>query len=461
MPLLSSRFVSRRFFVSGGVALTISLMRPAMAQTPASRPAATRQHVLRASRGDALLRGAKKERTAVWCYDGVIPGPTLRARRGREMSVRLVNELPEPTTIHWHGIRLANAMDGTPYLNQPPVDSGAGFDYVFTPPDAGTFWYHPSQFFSVQLERGLCGALIVEEDAPIDVDRDIILICDDWRLTVDGVIDEANLPATPGVIPGGIGEHFTVNGSPAPDIAVRTNERLRLRIINAAHARVMSLRLERHSVTVVAFDGQPADPFVARDSRVLLAPGNRVDLFVDTALAPGSTAALILEENSRDITMARLAYESSDMVRPRRRDDIGPLPANPLPQRMDFRNALRIDHSLGDSLAAVSPVWARIGKADDRLGGRPLFSVKRGRTVMLALPNRTTRHYAMHVHGHHFRLLDNLDDGWKPYWLDTVLIPARATARVAFVADNPGKWMIYCQPIESHASGMAAWFEVA
>src|SRR5690606_2447895 len=107
-----------------------------------------------------------------------------------------------------------------------------------------------------------------------------------------------------------------------------------------------------------------------------------------------------------------------------------------------------------------APVWSLAGRASDGHSGPPLFSVKRGRTVMLAFENRTAWPHAMHIHGHHFRLLDNLDDGWQPYWLDTLLIARGETGRIAFVADNPGKWMIHCHMLEHQETGMAAWFEV-
>jgi FtsP/CotA-like multicopper oxidase with cupredoxin domain len=106
-------------------------------------------------------------------------------------------------------------------------------------------------------------------------------------------------------------------------------------------------------------------------------------------------------------------------------------------------------------------IWSLAGRASDGHSGQPLFTVKRGRTVMLALANRTAFSHAMHVHGHHFRLLDRLDDGWKPFWLDTVVVPSQQTWRIAFVADNPGKWMLHCHMLEHQETGMAAWFEVS
>jgi FtsP/CotA-like multicopper oxidase with cupredoxin domain len=127
-----------------------------------------------------------------------------------------------------------------------------------------------------------------------------------------------------------------------------------------------------------------------------------------------------------------------------------PLPPNPLPERMDFQRSLKLDVRIDGKAADLQ----ELAKA------RPLFSVKRGRTVMLGFVNRTTSAQALHLHGHHFRLLDSLDDGWKPFWLDTLPVPASQTARIAFVADNPGKWLIRSHPVEEQDASMAAWFEV-
>jgi FtsP/CotA-like multicopper oxidase with cupredoxin domain len=230
----------------------------------------------------------------------------------------------------------------------------------------------------------------------------------------------------------------------------------------------------------MAVDGQPAEPFVAREGRVTLGPGSRVDLFLDATLAPGDVAPLVVGNADAEVALARLVYEKGSPARQAPRPQPKALPANPLPQRMDFRTALRVDVPLdGGAMATMAagprgrpirpqpaegfsgaPVWALAGKASDGHHGPPLFSVERGRVVVLALANRTAFAHAMHPHGHHFRLLDNLDDGWKPFWLDTVVVPPGATWRIAFVADNPGKWMLHCHMVEHQETGMAAWFEV-
>jgi FtsP/CotA-like multicopper oxidase with cupredoxin domain len=336
------------------------------------------------------------------------PGPALRLRRGDELRVRLHNDLAEPTAIHWHGVRLVNAMDGAPGLTQTPVAPGATFDYRFTVPDAGTFWYHAPVTWAGERLRGPFGSLQVDEREPVTVDRDHLLLVD-ARPTADL----------------------------ASDLRLRRNERLRLRLVNAS-GRLLRLRLERLSAWVMAIDGQPSEPFQARDGRVALGPGNRIDLFSDATLAAGQTAALMAEDERSDRALLRLPHSEEPPLRPAPLPAPGALPSNGLPERMDFRSALRPELSIA---------------AERTTRAAPLFTARRGSTVVLACRNPGDEPRVLHLHGHSFRLLDRLDDGWKPFWLDTAVVAPRQTLRIAFVADNPGKWLIEAEP-------SVAWFEV-
>jgi FtsP/CotA-like multicopper oxidase with cupredoxin domain len=385
-------------------------------------PFSTRRQVLGTGLAAALLGGPEAFgqsdgfrviRARDGGYDGTVPGPLLRVRRGEELKVRLINELAAETSIHWHGVRGPNRMDGTS-LTQKAVAPGESFDYRFIPPDAGTFWYH-----SLRAGQNLHGLLIVDEPQAVEVDRDVALILD--------------------AAPAGV----TVNGLAALDIPVAANERLRLRLLNAGR-RVVTLRLDRHQATVVAIDGQPAEPFAARESRLTLAPGNRADLFLDAVLEPGAGASITAQDEGAEAPIVRLVYEKTP-AHAALRGEIMPLPPNPLPQRMDFRGSLRAELRLD---------------APGDLPAAPLFAVTRGRTVMLALANRTDLPRIVHIHGHCVRLLDALDDGWKPFWLDTIPCMPQQVTRVAFVADNPGKWLLHARAIGADTQS-AAWFEVA
>jgi FtsP/CotA-like multicopper oxidase with cupredoxin domain len=356
-------------------------------------------------------------------FEGTIPGPLLRLRRGEELKVRLVNETQAPAAIHWHGVRVPNAMDGSA-LAQKAVPPGGRFDYRFTPPDAGTFWYRASPLSGPS--RSLFGPLIVGETPPIQAD------------------DETSLAFS------NTGDTFRVNGAASLDIAAWPNHRVRLRLINAGD-RFVTLRIDDHPMHVIAIDGQPAEPFLSRNSQITLSPGNRADVLVDCVMKASTIAPIVLRNGDADTPIARLVY-GNGVVPPGATMPPGyagqavkPLPPNPLPERMDFRNALRVELAL-DKTAAEIPA-------------QPLFSARRGRTVQLALKNTSGAPGVVHIHGHSVRLLDALDDGWKPFWLDTILCAPQQTTRVAFVADNPGKWLLDARPVGADRSQFA-WFEV-
>ena len=414
---------SRRALLTGSAGAVACAMLGTRASAQAVlNPVADGFRVLRATSASSIPRGSSD--APAWGYDGSVPGPLLRVRQGDEVKIQLVNELATATAIHWHGVQAPNATDGVPYLTQPAVEANPVFNYRFRARDAGTFWYHAPSTLPGQLERGLYGVLIVDEKTPVEVDRDVVLAFDE-------------------------------RSRPAETIATKSNERLRIRLLNAAKARTASFRFERHAIRVMAIDGQPAEPFLAHENRVSLGPGNRIDVFLDAALEPGVSASIFLDEAGRETEFARLAYDGAQKRRASPLPDPRPLPANPLPARVDMRNAFRIEAPLHDS---PKPVWTNVAPSPGPFGP-PLFSVKRGRAVVLAFPNQSDTAYAIHLHGHHVRLLDTLDDGWKPFWLDTVMAGPHRTTRVAFVAGNPGKWLMHAQPL-GREIGMVSWFEV-
>ena len=193
---------------------------------------------------------------------------------------------------------------------------------------------------------------------------------------------------------------------------------------------------------MMALDGQPAEPFPARNGALVLAPGARADAFVDAA----TSAPFLLHDGKEARQVGRLTVSGKldrrvPLLPPQ------PLPPNYLPDRLDLKGALRFDIALG----AADAGWIR--PANFSTSSAPAFRTKAGRTVVLALKNPAPVATVFHLHGHSFRLLDKLDDGWKPFWLDTLAVAPRDTARGAFVADNPGKWLI-------EADGLLTWFEV-
>ena len=468
--------MNRRSFLSAaGSAFALSALAPG----PSAAKASAGVRVLEARQATAPLMGAAAAPTAVWAYDGRVPGPVIRAKQGEELRLRFENGLAQPSTVHWHGIRIDNAMDGVAGLTQDPVPPGGGFDYVFTPPDAGTFWYHPHNRTWEQMARGLYGLLIVEEDEPPAVDRDLALAFDDWRLGADGQIDEASLGHMRDRSHAGrLGNWLTVNGVSQPELPLRKGERLRLRLANCCNARVLSLRLDGHAAWLVALDGQPIAPYQPDDGVVTLAPAQRADLVVDAVLGPGARTAILEVGGDHAVETAYLAYRPGAPLREAPLPAPAALPANPLPTALDLGSALRQEllmeggamgrmqgarhrgRRLGmRELVGQGMAWAFNGTAG--MTDEPLLRVARGRTAVIDMVNDTAWPHALHLHGHHFRVVerDGRPQGETP-WRDTVLLQRGERAAVAFVADNPGKWMLHCHMLEHQAAGMATWIEV-
>ena len=474
---MPARFpLTRRRLLQGGLALgAVNLSLPALVR--AGEPRA-----LTAGPGEALLLEQGQPKTRTWLYDGVSPGPVIRARQGEAVNVRLVNSLPQPTTIHWHGIRIDNAMDGVAHLTQAAVPPGESFDYRFTVPDAGTFWYHPHNRSWEQVARGLYGLLIVEEPRNVEVDQDVAIVADDWRLGDDGQIDEASFGHMMDWSHAGrLGNTLTLNGQDVLDIPVQSGERVRLRLCNTCNARVLELRIEDHQVWLMALDGQPVAPRELPDGYVRLAPGERADVVLDAfpdGLEPGKTAAITEVSGGQRLVAGRLILNGIIMRLAPLPVPPHSLPANPLSTTLDLANAQAVDLLMeGGAMGAMAQamhngqmmdmrglvgegmVWALNGVAG--MTDTPLFSAPRGKTVTVTLRNDTQWPHAMHFHGHHFKVLERdgvatNSDAWK----DTVLIDPQKTAKIAFVADNPGKWMIHCHMLEHQAGGMTTWFAV-
>jgi FtsP/CotA-like multicopper oxidase with cupredoxin domain len=450
-----SPFLSRRhLLIGGGTSLMTTVWTyPGngfeATQTGSPTQADDTVRVLKACAAGVALRGDGAAPIPLWCYGGSVPGPVLRVKRGEELRLRLANELPRPIDIHWHGVRMPSATNGTTALVLRAVAPGEAFEYRFRAPDAGTFWYHARRDGQV-LAQGLYGAFIVEESPPLDTDQDVSLILDEWRFTDNGTLAADRSPSDLAPNP-----QITANGRPVVDIPVKANERVRLRLISAALNRRFLLRIDRHRAFVMAVDGEPTEPFEAQNGRVMLGPGNRVDLFIDATLGAGDSSSILVEQPTGDVPVARLIYDPMPTARSRRRSEPQPLPANPLPPRMGFEQAVRVEINLADERALPQGSWTVAAPAL-----APLFSVRQGRTVVLTLVNRGDAPQVLHVHGHHFRLLDSLDDGWKPFWLDTLTVPARQTLRLAFVADNPGPWPIERRSLAPARPTFIAWFEV-
>lgn len=458
-PLTKPLVVSRRALLAGAAASFLAV--------PASSLRASGGVPVTAMVGEAHLHPEATGAAKVWCYNGAVPPPALRVKQGERLTVDFSNALGEDTTIHWHGIRLANAMDGVPHMTQHPVAPGATFAYDFVAPDAGTFWFHPHVRTYEQVARGLTGALVVEEAAPPEYDRDLLLFLNDWRLKADGSLDEKFGSPHDRAHAGRLGNVVTVTGQPNPVLEIKPNERVRLRIVNAASARIFRLRLEGLNARLIAIDGQPVAPTSGYGDGLTLAPANRADVIIDGIGAP-DTVFPIVDLRGKRTQIAALRIANAPPVRTEPLASPIELKPNPLmmpalaaakPVDLVMTGGAKSEMDMS-FMSKGDKIWAFNGKSG--MDETPLFTLKRNESVMMRIKNDTAWPHAIHLHGHHFRVVARADGKpVLPYWWDTILTEPQDDITIAFAGDNPGRWMIHCHMLDHQPVGMDTWFEVA
>ncbi|MCG7586682.1 multicopper oxidase family protein, partial [Photobacterium sp. OFAV2-7] len=221
--------------------------------------------------------------TDVLGFNGQIPAPTIRCRQGEKVTIRFTNKLNEPTTIHWHGLRIPIEMDGVPFLSQQPIMPGETFTYEFIPPDAGTFWYHPHMNSVVQLGMGLVGAIVVEEVTPVTFDVEQVLLLKHWHIDKKGNWKKLMVPRLSARM-GTPGEWGTVNGEHAPTYELPQYAMTRLRIANVDNTITYPIAVEGAQAWIIAIDGNPIEkPRKLAEHKI--GPGMRVDLAVEAPSA--------------------------------------------------------------------------------------------------------------------------------------------------------------------------------
>ncbi len=391
-----------------------------------------------------------------WGYNGQVPGPVLEANVGDVFEVRLTNRLSEPTTIHWHGLRLPAPMDGTDMV-QHPVAPGETFTYRFTLPDAGTFWYHSHSNERVQMERGLYGALVVRGPDEPRLDAERVLVLDDVALDRKGQIKP------PGwwieQHDGRQGSTRLVNGRQEPELTMAAGQIERWRIVNAASARFVRLSLGGQPFTLIGTDGGLLTAPVTV-TEVLLPPSDRAELAVGP-FAEGETLTIESLPYDRKSTNSQKKAERFATLRvdaakpsvaeiPARLRDIQPLVTAPVTPTREVH--------LGEKLSLRHGVDFFVNN-EQHHRDRP---VRVGELQVWDVMNDTMMDHPFHLHGFFFQVVSvNGDAPSFLSWEDTVNVPPKSTVRIAWLPDDrPGEWMYHCHILEHHASGMMGHFEV-
>ncbi|MBL9100939.1 MAG: multicopper oxidase family protein [Myxococcales bacterium] len=400
---------------------------------------------------------------AVWAYNGQVPGPILRADVGDRIRVRFTNRLSQPTSIHWHGMRLDNAMDGVPGVTQSPIEPGETFVYDFVTKDAGTFWFHPHLRGSEQVERGLHGILLVGEGGPPIV-REEVWVLDDWRLGDDGQIDPEFVTRHDLAHDGRWGSMITVNGVTSTTLELRPGERARVRLLNVANGRVFRPRFGAMAARLVAFDGRPTVRPLPVDT-LELAPGNRADVEL---VAPAQPQMIAVEDTftRRRIPLASIRVDGA----PAPADAALTFPTLAVP---DWSEALALapDETIrlqarrggphGVEWTLNDEVMRHVQHEHASMQHEPRYTMRAGRFTKLRFVNDSARLHPMHLHGQFFLVLAR--DGVavaEDHWRDTVLVRSRETVDVALVPRDPGIWALHCHIQEHHDSGMMTMVRV-
>lgn len=396
---MSTPIPSRRTILKGAAALsfagTAGTLLPdwAFAQVQSAGPVP-----LTAAEG---IRAAIAGQGNLALFNDSLPGPVLRVKKGSPLSVQFTNSLKEGVALTWQGVRLPGDAAA---MASASVPAGQNKLIQLTPKDAGTFWYHAAS--PTLARRALSGAVIVDEPGTPAYASDNLLF-------IQSFPPESGVPI------------FPVNGEFSPTFQGPASGRSRLRLVNATPL-FLRLRLKGPAAYVIAIDGQPvAQPFELKDGRLQMPPGGRVD--VAATIDDADATIIEIETTQEPIRLAVVTPVGP--AGPMPSGPPTPLPPNDLPADIPLKDAVRVDMPIGEKTGAPNS----------------LGTVKSGKAMVLTLANSLDAPVSVHVAGHAVRLLDGLDDGWKPWWHDTVPVPAKATVRVALLAQAPGTWSVTAQ----------------
>jgi FtsP/CotA-like multicopper oxidase with cupredoxin domain len=452
------RSPTRRAVLAGGLAAAAWAVAPARAEVLAAQPDGFLP--FEAAPFSRAFLPPPAEPASALAYGGSVPGRLLRLKKGEELKLRFLNKLAEPTTLSFAGLRTASAVAGYGGLTGQRIAPGASADIRFAPPDSGFNLYlpHAGATDAGQQGRGLFGPIVVDEAEKVDVDEDFVVLLSDWSLDDKGQIknDFSDPALARGA--GRKGSLVLAGGAAAPlPLHARPGARVRLRLGNAATARLTNVGVDGAKALIVAVDGQPSEPFEPLRNQFPMGPGARFELVFDMPPEAGVAVRFVLrwEPGAPDLPFVTITAEG-DPVSPRPVPAL--LPPNPaLPTEIALEAARSFDVVVTGGGAAP---FAVNGATFADWAPKPLAAVRRGQPTVFVLANKTAVVQAMRLGGHVARLLHSMDDGWEPYWRDTILIQPGRTLHVAFIADNSGKWPIESAIPEHRAAGVGAWFEV-
>ncbi|MDR6121657.1 FtsP/CotA-like multicopper oxidase with cupredoxin domain [Bacillus sp. SLBN-46] len=439
---------------------------------------------------EAVNQFDSKHKFTVWTFNGSVPGSFIRVKQDEQITINLKNELPEPVTIHWHGLPVPNSQDGIPGVTQNAVQPGKTFTYQFTATVPGTYWYHSHQNGVNQLDKGLYGAFIVEGNVEEKVDKDYTLVLDDWISSgetmdeMDGMSgmdmnedsDKNNSSShdMSGMDMGGMNmgddmsmyDLYTINGKAGSSIEplkVSKGDKVRIRLINAGYIS-HKLHLHGHDFKVISTDGNPVNnPSVVNNELISVAPGERYDIEF-TANTPGDW---YLESHDSDQTatksmVTRIQYDETNKTTDKRnyKDSLPIFDATKYGENskasFSINQKYNVEYTmdLNTEMNNKGMVYTINGKAFPETEN---INVKKGDLVKVTLKNSSKNaDHPMHLHGHTFQVLSKNGKplSGSPILKDTLNLKPGDEYEVAFKADNPGDWMFHCHDLHHASAGM-------
>ncbi|MCR6788119.1 MULTISPECIES: multicopper oxidase family protein [Bacillus cereus group] len=477
---------------------------------------------LKVEKGPEVTLIAKEEKqklsngviVPVWTFNGSSPGPEIRVKKGEKVKVTLKNELSAPVSIHWHGYPVPNNMDGIPGVTQDAVEPGKSFTYEFEANLPGTYWYHSHQDSVNQLDRGLYGALIVE-DTKEKYDKDYTLMLDEWVTDKEEIkkqlkemtkgqignkskgdentkknddkngmdysgmdmgsdqkdsgnmagMDHGNMKMEGHDMSMSMYDLFTINGKSGDlvvPLKVNKGDKVRLRLVNAGYLS-HDIHVHGHDIKVIATDGQPInDPKVIKDKVISIAPGERYDI----EFTANKSGKWYVEDHSKNKgakgMKAVIEYDGSKEMKDKA-DEKEKLPKVDIMKygtkklgsftlNQEYTATYNMD--LNTQMNENEMVYTINGKVFPDIDP---IQVKKGDLVKVKLVNRSKMDdHSMHLHGHFFQVLskDGKSIEGSPIIKDTLNLKPGEEYEVAFVADNPGEWMFHCHDLHHASAGM-------
>jgi FtsP/CotA-like multicopper oxidase with cupredoxin domain len=417
-----------------------------------------REYYLTAKEENNLLY--ENHSTKMFLYNSKLPGPIIRAKVGDTVRVYLKNKLPEETTIHWHGMQVENLMDGVPGITQDPIKSGENYIYEFEVKNPGIYWYHPHYNTAHQIEMGLYGALIVDDEEDIiETDKDIVLMLDDIRLDKNYQISQ-NLYGMD-IMHGRYGNLFLINGKPQFNFEAKKGDLIRLRLINPSNARTYNFGIKNHELLVIGKDiGLLEKPYTT--NIISIAPGERYDV-------------LIYIKDLGDLEYFTKYYKDSYNL-----GEIKVTKTNPNDKKGYYEsiksqilNSKIPDWSFLENKTSNFTLelyakggmmgnfqWTINGKSSNLESEK--INLEKGNLYKVTLKNLQMQVHPMHLHGQKFQVLSRNGNKIKEKgWKDTVFVNGGETVDIAFIAEGEGTWVNHCHILEHAEAGMLMEYNIS